>query len=321
MMIPIMAMFDWLCCCARKGKTCWSGEGEVMPGSTLLPTAGLQKGRGKGGKKRELVQVWGNGFRKLRSVWTLRCLGSRSGDGKQSRLLLLLDRWDFYKQALSRSWTTTTPTKTPITTLLCRDDNGWSYSRLGQLQSATAVPPTHDNRCKGPRCRFLFRTHFRWAIVTNNRNWIFGSDAIAYTLLLGYLRLGAIYIDPGFSNNHHTAVPNGGLCENLFRRLNGLAERAESLRGDRLLPHDHPCQDDRQQRPDVVHLHQRHHWASQGRGAEALEVSVCCLRALHDDPAPRGRGALLPAAHVPHSCWSPRHRQRHVRQVFLSFSW
>ena len=52
MMIPIMAMFDWLCCCARKGKTCWSGEGEVMPGSTLFPTAGLQEGRGKGGKKR-----------------------------------------------------------------------------------------------------------------------------------------------------------------------------------------------------------------------------------------------------------------------------
>ena len=36
----------------QKGKTCWSGEREVMPGGTLLPTAGLQEGRGKGGKKR-----------------------------------------------------------------------------------------------------------------------------------------------------------------------------------------------------------------------------------------------------------------------------
>ena len=62
-------------------------------------------------EKRELEQVWGNGFRKLRSIWTLRCSGSRSGDGEQSRLLLLLDRWDFYKQPLSQSLATTTPTK------------------------------------------------------------------------------------------------------------------------------------------------------------------------------------------------------------------
>ena len=34
------------------------------------------------------------------------------------------------------------------------------------------------------------------------------------------------YIDPGFSNNHHTTVSDGVVCENLFCRSNGPARRA-----------------------------------------------------------------------------------------------